>query len=128
MRSNDVYLGLPHDVFSFTMIQEIVARLLGVEMGDYTHFAGSLHLYDEHADDAACLLDRDGSNRRGRISSYAPGDSGPSIEVFLAQAEIAEVPLYGDIDGLDPYWQTPLSGCLETLTERTTTVETTTRK
>lgn len=26
MRSNDVYWGLPHDVFCFTMLQEIVAR------------------------------------------------------------------------------------------------------
>ena len=28
MRSNDAYIGLPHDVFAFTMIQEIVARAL----------------------------------------------------------------------------------------------------
>ena len=46
MRSNDVYLGLPHDVFSFTMIQELVARRLGAELGTYRHIVGSLHLYD----------------------------------------------------------------------------------
>src|SRR4051812_41418328 len=47
MRSNDAFKGLPHDVFSFTMIQEIMTRTLGVELGDYTHFASSLHVYDE---------------------------------------------------------------------------------
>ena len=26
MRSNDVFLGLPHDIFCFTMIQEIIAN------------------------------------------------------------------------------------------------------
>ena len=31
MRSNDVFLGLPHDIFAFTMIQEIMARTLSVE-------------------------------------------------------------------------------------------------
>jgi thymidylate synthase len=33
MRSNDAYWGLPHDVFSFTMLQEIMARTLDVEVG-----------------------------------------------------------------------------------------------
>lgn len=39
MRSNDAYLGFPHDVFFFTMIQELVARSLGIRVGDYHHFA-----------------------------------------------------------------------------------------
>jgi thymidylate synthase len=30
MRSNDAFLGLPHDVFAFTMLQEIVARTLNL--------------------------------------------------------------------------------------------------
>lgn len=46
MRSNDAWLGLVHDVFAFTMLQEIVARDLGLRLGTYTHFAASLHLYD----------------------------------------------------------------------------------
>jgi thymidylate synthase len=46
MRSNDAYMGLPHDVFAFTMIQEILARELGCRIGTYKHMVGSLHLYD----------------------------------------------------------------------------------
>lgn len=46
MRSNDAYVGLPNDVFAFTMIQELVARSLGVEVGRYKHLVGSLHLYE----------------------------------------------------------------------------------
>jgi thymidylate synthase len=45
MRSNDIVWGLTYDVFNFTMIQEYVARQLGLELGDYHHNAGSLHLY-----------------------------------------------------------------------------------
>jgi len=45
MRSNDAFIGLPHDVFAFTMLQEIIARTLGVELGTYNHAVGSLHLY-----------------------------------------------------------------------------------
>lgn len=45
MRSNDIWLGFPYDVFSFTCFQIMLAFELGVEIGTYTHIAGSLHLY-----------------------------------------------------------------------------------
>ncbi len=45
MRSNDVILGLPYDIFQFTMLQEFVARWTGLELGEYVHQAGSMHLY-----------------------------------------------------------------------------------
>jgi thymidylate synthase len=45
MRSNDAILGMPYDVFNFAMIHEWMACRLGVELGDYIHFAGSLHYY-----------------------------------------------------------------------------------
>jgi len=46
MRSNDLLWGTPYDVSQFTFIQECFARILGVELGTYTHSAGSLHIYD----------------------------------------------------------------------------------
>jgi thymidylate synthase len=45
MRSNDLVLGFPYDVFSFTMFQEIMANELGLDLGDYCHNVGSLHYY-----------------------------------------------------------------------------------
>lgn len=48
MRSNDAYMGLPHDVFCFTMIQEAIAASCGLELGSYHHSVGSLHLYEKH--------------------------------------------------------------------------------
>lgn len=48
MRSNDVWLGLPYDVFCFTSIQQIIAAELGVELGWYQHQVGSLHVYDNN--------------------------------------------------------------------------------
>jgi thymidylate synthase len=56
MRSNDAFLGLPHDVFAFTMLQEIIARRLGIELGTYKHVVGSLHLYDAHVAEAQDFL------------------------------------------------------------------------
>jgi thymidylate synthase len=48
IRSNDAILGLPYDVFFFSMLQEVMAVELGVELGTYFHSAGSLHLYERH--------------------------------------------------------------------------------
>lgn len=45
MRSNDLWTGFPYDVFAFTSMQMLMAFQLGVEVGPYTHIAGSLHLY-----------------------------------------------------------------------------------
>ncbi|MEZ7277083.1 thymidylate synthase [Pseudoalteromonas sp. 68 DY56-GL68] len=47
MRSNDAYRGLPHDIFVFTMLQELVSKMLGIEVGAYHHYVSSLHLYTE---------------------------------------------------------------------------------
>lgn len=52
MRSNDVWLGMPYDVFTFTCIQRLVASALDVECGTYTHQAGSMHLYKKNAQGA----------------------------------------------------------------------------
>ncbi|MDI5968383.1 thymidylate synthase [Streptomyces sp. SL13] len=44
MRANDADRGLIADVFSFTLIQEFTAALLGLQLGTYTHHVGSMHL------------------------------------------------------------------------------------
>ena len=46
MRSNDIMKGTPYDIFNFTMLQEIMACMLGIDVGIYTHIADSLHIYE----------------------------------------------------------------------------------
>lgn len=45
MRSNDVWLGFPYDVFNFTSIQKYVASAVDCKLGTYRHIVGSMHLY-----------------------------------------------------------------------------------
>jgi thymidylate synthase len=47
MRSNDIAIGMLYDVFNFTMLQELLAVELDVELGTYTHMVGSLHIYEK---------------------------------------------------------------------------------
>jgi len=46
MRANDAFRGMVSDVFSFTFLQEFMARQLGVSLGDYHHNVGSIHVYE----------------------------------------------------------------------------------
>lgn len=59
MRSEDVWLGLPYDVFVNRMIQLMVANELGVKAGGYMHNVGSLHIYEKDIDKCKRALDDD---------------------------------------------------------------------
>jgi thymidylate synthase len=48
MRSNDAYYGLPHDLFCFTIIQEMVSLRTNIPLGKYTHISTSMHVYEQH--------------------------------------------------------------------------------
>lgn len=52
MRSNDLWMGFVYDVFQFTAMQVLMSMQLGVELGTYTHIAGSLHLYKRDYENA----------------------------------------------------------------------------
>ena len=50
MRSEDLYLGFCYDTFIFQMLQECVAAILQLEVGEYSHNVGCLHIYEKDFD------------------------------------------------------------------------------
>lgn len=58
MRSNDLWMGFPNDIFQFTAMQIQLAMELGVGIGIYTHNAGSLHLYERDYETALSNLSK----------------------------------------------------------------------
>lgn len=106
MRSNDAWLGLPHDVFAFTMIQELVARSLGVELGEYRHSVGSLHLYER--DDKKAIRYLEEGWQLGRPMPPMPqGDPWSSVQTLLAYEEAVRnggARAMDPRESMDPYW------------------------
>lgn len=51
MRSNDMWFGFPYDIPYFTELQKYIADRLGVEVGTYTHFVTSMHIYERNLED-----------------------------------------------------------------------------
>jgi thymidylate synthase len=87
MRSNDAYRGFPADVFAFTFIQELFARTLNLEVGTYSHFVGSLHLYDSDEGRARSYLE-EGLQSPVAMPAMPNGDPWPSVD-WLLQTEKA---------------------------------------
>lgn len=105
MRSNDIMLGLPHDVFAFTMIQELVARSLEIELGGLTHFVGSLHLYEENLPLAHDYLN-EGWQSLAPMAAMPSGDPWPHVEKVLEIESTLRLgqPLPIDRTSRPPYW------------------------
>jgi thymidylate synthase len=106
MRSNDVYLGLPHDIFSFTMIQEIVASTLGVPLGIYSHFVGSLHVYEHHRDRITAFIREGWQGTTDIMPEMPPGDPWPGVAQLLrSELAIREGVSFRELDMPEnPYW------------------------
>ena len=106
MRSNDVYKGLPHDVFAFTMLQEMMARTLNVELGAYTHAVGSMHLYDDNREHAQQYL-REGWQEKSIMPSMPTGDPWASMRHLMRIERSLRNGGAPDASHLKlhPYWQ-----------------------
>lgn len=85
MRSNDVWRGLPYDLFQFSQLQLTVARLLALEPGAYRHHTHSLHLYADDAADARRVV----STWNPRMTEELPsglGVPGESVKTIMNRA------------------------------------------
>jgi len=107
MRSNDVFFGLSHDLFCFTMLQEILAVSLGVQPGTYKHFVGSLHVYAEHKLRVNNFLSEGWQSSCNPMPPMPCRDPWPSIDFLLeAEATIREGHHFdlGKLDKVESYW------------------------
>lgn len=107
MRSNDALYGLPHDVFAFTMLQELIARTLGVDIGKYVHFVGSLHLYEDRFDDVEAYIKEGFQDPNLFMPPMPEGDPWEAIRILKSAEKLArdEARLPEEVSGLEPYWQ-----------------------
>lgn len=74
MRSNDIWKGLPYDAIYFVSIMDEILEQLKptypeLEKGTYTHFVGSIHIYDNDMDKVEKCLNNDLAPRNVNIDS-----------------------------------------------------------
>jgi len=64
VRSNDVILGVPFDVFGFALLQCLLAQELGVRPGIYSHSISNAHIYDTHYEAAKEIIKRQNDHKK----------------------------------------------------------------
>lgn len=58
-RSCDLFLGVPFNIASYSLLTHILAKTLGLRAGTFTWLGGDVHLYENHIDAAAEQIRRD---------------------------------------------------------------------